>query len=183
MTLIDGNVGTKATTDDTGDLRAPTLTDAAMSAPVVQAGAGGATPGGGMRVMKRNGQLEPVDLNKIVHAIARASEGLLGVDPMRVATRTISALADGATTNELDNLSIRTAAGLIVEEPNYSKLAARLLATVVDKEVRNQNIPCVETSSRRRSTSCSVLPAALLPATPKPANCPAASTLPSSSTT
>jgi ribonucleoside-diphosphate reductase alpha chain len=141
VTLIDGNVGTQATTDDTGALRAPTLTDAAMSAPVTQAGAGAATLGGGMRVMKRNGQLEPVDLNKIVHAIARASEGLLGVDPMRVATRTISALADGATTNELDNLSIRTAAGLIVEEPNYSKLAARLLATVVDKEVRNQNIP------------------------------------------
>ena len=60
---------------------------------------------------------------------------------MRVATRTISALADGATTRELDELSIRTAAGLIVEEPNYSKLAARLLATYVDKEVRNQNIP------------------------------------------
>ena len=39
------------------------------------------------------------------------------------------------------NLSIRTAAGLIVDEPNYSKLASRLLATVVDKEVRNQNIP------------------------------------------
>jgi ribonucleoside-diphosphate reductase alpha chain len=91
--------------------------------------------------MKRNGSLEPVDVNKIVNAIARASEGLLGVDPMRVATRTISALADGATTRELDELSIRTAAGLIVEEPNYSKLASRLLATVIDKEVRNQNIP------------------------------------------
>lgn len=95
----------------------------------------------GMRVTKRNGAVEPVDLNKIVNAIARASEGLLGVDPMRVATRTISALADGATTRELDELSIRTAAGLIVDEPNYSKLASRLLATIIDKEVRNQNIP------------------------------------------
>ena len=94
-----------------------------------------------MRVKKRSGALEPVDVNKIVNAIARASEGLLGVDPMRVATRTISALADGASTRELDDLSIRTAAGLIVEEPTYSKLASRLLATVIDKEVRNQNIP------------------------------------------
>jgi ribonucleoside-diphosphate reductase alpha chain len=118
----------------------PTLTDAAKSA-VAPAPAVTTGPNGGMRVMKRNGQLEPVDLNKIVNAIARASEGLLGVDPMRVATRTISALADRASTGELDNLSIRTAAGLIVEEPNYSKLAARLLATVIDKEVRNQNIP------------------------------------------
>ncbi len=96
---------------------------------------------GGMQVRKRNGVLEPVDVNKIVNAIARAAQGLRGVDPMRVATRTISALADGATTRELDELSIRTAAGLIIEEPAYSRLAARLLATVVDKEVRNQNIP------------------------------------------
>ncbi len=95
----------------------------------------------GMRVRKRNGDLEPVDVNKIVNAVARCAEGLTGVDPMRVATRTISALADGATTRELDELSIRTAAGLIVTEPNYSKLAARLLSTCVDKEVRNQNIP------------------------------------------
>ncbi|MEM8705747.1 MAG: ribonucleoside-diphosphate reductase subunit alpha, partial [Actinomycetota bacterium] len=94
-----------------------------------------------MRVKKRNGSLEPVDLNKIVNAIARASEGLMGVDPMVVSTRTISALADGSTTQELDELSIRTAAGLIVEEPNYSKLAARMLATYIDKEVRNQNVP------------------------------------------
>jgi len=94
-----------------------------------------------MRVKKRNGTLEPVDLNKIVNAVARASEGLIGVDPMVVSTRTISALADGSTTQELDELSIRTAAGLIVEEPNYSKLAARMLATYVDKEVRNQNVP------------------------------------------
>ena len=64
-----------------------------------------------MRVKKRSGALEPVDVNKIVNSIARASEGLLGVDPMRVATRTISALADGASTRELDDLSIRTAAG------------------------------------------------------------------------
>ncbi|MCY4069574.1 MAG: ribonucleoside-diphosphate reductase subunit alpha [Acidimicrobiaceae bacterium] len=94
-----------------------------------------------MRVRKRNGSLEPVNVNKIINAVARAAEGLLGVDPLTISTRTISALADGATTRQLDELSIRTAAGLIVEEPNYSKLAARMLATYIDKEVRNQNIP------------------------------------------
>lgn len=97
--------------------------------------------GSRMRVRKRNGTLEPVDVNKIVNAIARACEGLRGVDPMRVATRTISAVAEGATTRELDELSIRAAAALMVEEPAYSKLAARLLATVIDKEVRDQTIP------------------------------------------
>ena len=93
-----------------------------------------------MRVRKRDGSLEPVDLNKIVRAVARCAKGLENVDPMRVATRTISGLVDGATTEDLDNLSIRTAAALIAEEPNYSKLAARLLATVIDKEVQNQDI-------------------------------------------
>ena len=110
------------------------LTTVADAAPVT------ATPTT-MHVLKRNGSLEPVDVNKIVNAVARAAEGLLGVDPLTVSTRTIAALADGATTRELDELSIRTAAGLIVEEPNYSKLAARMLATYIDKEVRNQNIP------------------------------------------
>jgi len=94
-----------------------------------------------MRVRKRNGSFEPVDVNKIVNAVAQAAEGLLGVDPLTISTRTIAALADGATTRQLDELSIRTAAGLIVEEPNYSKLAARMLATYIAKEVRNQNIP------------------------------------------
>ena len=142
MTLIDDGVGTTATETEPDAAEAPTLTDTSRSE--ARRPGGGRHGAGGaavMRVKKRNGSLEPVDLNKIVNAIARASEGLLGVDPMRVATRTISALADGASTRELDDLSIRTAAGLIVEEPNYSKLASRLLATVIDKEVRNQNIP------------------------------------------
>ncbi len=94
----------------------------------------------GMRVRKRDGSLEAVDLNKIVRAVARCSAGLDHVDAMRVATRTISGLVDGATTEDLDNLSIRTAASFIAEEPNYSRLAARLLATVIDKEVQNQDI-------------------------------------------
>ncbi|MEP7242165.1 MAG: ribonucleoside-diphosphate reductase subunit alpha [Gammaproteobacteria bacterium] len=93
-----------------------------------------------MRVKKRNGSGEPVDVNKIVRAVSRCCVGLTDVDPLRVATKTISGLYDGATTRELDQLSIQTSAALIVEEPQYAKLAARLLSTFVDKEVRNQEI-------------------------------------------
>jgi ribonucleoside-diphosphate reductase alpha chain len=93
-----------------------------------------------MRVKKRNGSSEPVDVNKIVRAVGRCCVGLTDVDSMRVATKTISGLYDGATTRELDQLSIQTAAALIVEEPQYARLAARLLSTFVDKEVRNQEI-------------------------------------------
>ena len=95
---------------------------------------------GGMKVQKRNGSFEPVDLNKIVRAVSRCAEGLAGVDSMRIATRTISGLYDGASTSELDRLSIQTAASLTAEEPQYSKLAARLLATYIDKEVQAQEI-------------------------------------------
>ena len=96
--------------------------------------------GSRLQVQKRNGALAPVDLNKIVRAVERCAKGLDDVDPMRVATRTISGLYDGATTAELDRLSIQTAAALTAEEPQYSRLAARLLAMYIDKEVRNQDI-------------------------------------------
>jgi ribonucleoside-diphosphate reductase alpha chain len=93
-----------------------------------------------MQVRKRNGDGENVDVNKIVRAVERWAGDLDDVDPLRVATKTISGLYDGATTAELDRLSIQTAAEMIGEEPQYSKLAARLLAGYVDKEVRGQGI-------------------------------------------
>jgi hypothetical protein len=46
----------------------------------------------------------------------------------------------GATTAELDRLSIQTAAEMTGEEPQYSRLAARLLAAYIGKEVRGQGI-------------------------------------------
>ena len=93
-----------------------------------------------IQVRKRDGSVEPVDVNKIVRAVSRCCTGLAHADARRVATRTISGLYDGATTKELDELSIRTAASLMAEEPEYSSLAARLLATYIDKEVSGQGI-------------------------------------------
>ncbi|MEU8240190.1 ribonucleoside-diphosphate reductase subunit alpha [Actinoplanes missouriensis] len=93
-----------------------------------------------MQVRKRNGETEPVDVNKIVTAVERWVADLDEVDPLRVATKTISGLYDGATTAELDKLSIQTAAELIGEEPQYSRLAARLLAAFVEQEVREEGV-------------------------------------------
>lgn len=93
-----------------------------------------------MQVRKRNGSLEPVDINKIVRAITRCCVNLPSVDSLKIATKTISGIYDGATTQELDKLSIQTAASLIFEEPEYSKLGARLLNQYIEKEVRNQEI-------------------------------------------
>jgi len=98
------------------------------------------TPTTTMSVRKRNGSLEFVSVDKIIRAVERSSVGLSAVDPMRVAIKTIGGLYDGSTTKELDSLSIQTAASLIAEEPEYSRLAARLLTRFVEKEVQNQNI-------------------------------------------
>ena len=97
-------------------------------------------PEAAMRVKKRNGALEPVDVSKIIRAVQLCAAGLTQVDPMRIAVKTIGGLYDGSTTRELDQLNIQTAASLIAEEPEYSRLAGRLLANFVEKEVAAQNI-------------------------------------------
>ena len=104
---------------------------------------------GQMRVTKRNGGQEVVDVNKIVRAVTRSGEGLHAVDPLRVALKTIGGLYDGATTRELDELSIRTAAALTAEEPEYGQLAARLLGAYIDKEVSGQEIQSFSQSIAR----------------------------------
>ena len=93
-----------------------------------------------MRVKKRNGDLEPVDVTKIINVVLACASHLKEVDPMRVATKVISGLYDGTSTKELDKLCIQTASSLIGEDPNYSKLASRLMARYIDEEVQNQNI-------------------------------------------
>ena len=65
MTVIDDNAATSEQATITG--AAPKLTDTAK-APV----AASQPTAGGMRVKKRSGALEPVDVNKIVRAIGRA---------------------------------------------------------------------------------------------------------------
>ena len=93
-----------------------------------------------MRVCKRNGDLEPVDVNKIINVVLACADNIKGVDPMRVAAKVISGLYDGASTKELDKLCIQTASLLIAEDPNYSLLASRLMSRYIDEEIQNQNI-------------------------------------------
>ena len=93
-----------------------------------------------MSVKKRDGSLEPVNVNKIINVVYACSSGLESVDPMRVATRAISGLYDGASTKELDELCIRTASLLISEDPQYSQLASRLMNRYIEEEVTSQQI-------------------------------------------
>ena len=93
-----------------------------------------------MQVRKRNGTLEPADVNKIVRAVARCCDGLPAVDPLRVATKTISGLYDGATTRELDGCRSTPPRCSSPRNPSTRGSPARLLATYIDKEVEGQEI-------------------------------------------
>ena len=93
-----------------------------------------------MRVRKRNGVLEPVDVVRITKKVARFGVDLKDINPYLIASKAISGIYDGVTTTELDSLLIQTSAMLIGDEPKYSKLAARLLTNFIDKEVGQQKI-------------------------------------------
>lgn len=88
-----------------------------------------------MHVIKRDGTREEVKIEKILHAVNRACRGIPNVESLEIAKRTIAGLHDGSTTEELDNLSIATAVMLMADEPNYSKVAARMLSENIRKEV------------------------------------------------
>lgn len=93
-----------------------------------------------MHVRKRNGSLEAVDLNKIVSSLQSYCSDLPNIDVFKIAQKTVGGLVDGVGTRELDLLSVRTAKDLIIEDPVYSKVAARILANVIHKEVSGQDI-------------------------------------------
>ncbi|MFC6084074.1 ribonucleoside-diphosphate reductase subunit alpha [Sphaerisporangium aureirubrum] len=101
-----------------------------------------------VRVRGRDGSAEPVDLGRLVRAVERRAAGLGDVDPLRVATRTIAGLYDGVTAAEVERLAVQTAAELIGEEPQYSRLAARLLSACVADEVRGQGVASFSRSIR-----------------------------------
>lgn len=88
-----------------------------------------------MHVIKRDGTKEEVKIEKILHAVDRACRGIPNVVSLEIAKRTINGLHDGSTTQELDDLSIATAVMLMGDEPNYSKVAARMLSESIRKEV------------------------------------------------
>ncbi|MDW5322453.1 ribonucleoside-diphosphate reductase subunit alpha [Plantactinospora sp. KLBMP9567] len=100
------------------------------------------------RVRGRDGGTAPADVATIARALRHEADDLSDVDPVRVATRAVNGLPDGATAAELHRLCVQTAADLIGEEPQYSRLAARLLAGYLDQEVRGQGVGSFSESIR-----------------------------------
>jgi ribonucleoside-diphosphate reductase alpha chain len=92
-----------------------------------------------MHVRKRNGELEPVNMDKIVGSIKRVC-GDLDIDSTKIAIKTVGGLYDGVTTRELDLLSIQTALGFMLEDPKFGKATTLLQSNFIAKEVADQGV-------------------------------------------
>ncbi|MDG4811698.1 ribonucleoside-diphosphate reductase subunit alpha [Hydrogenovibrio sp. 3SP14C1] len=80
-----------------------------------------------MNVAKRNGETEPLDLEKIHRVITWAAEGLENVSVSEVELRSHIQFYDGMKTSDIHETIIKSAADLISENaPDYQHLAARL---------------------------------------------------------
>ena len=90
----------------------------------------------GTKVKKRNGNLEPLNLDKIHTMVECACGGLSGVSPSQVEINSGIQFYDGITTNEIQEILVRSASDLIcLDSPNYQFVAARLLLFGLYKQV------------------------------------------------
>ncbi len=80
-----------------------------------------------MKVTKRDGRTEPIDLDKIHRVVDWAAKGLDNVSVSQVELRSHIQFYDGIRTGDIHETIIKSAADLISEEtPDYQYLAARL---------------------------------------------------------
>ena len=90
-----------------------------------------------INVVKRDGTKESFDANKINAAILKACEGLPDQisKVVQVATELQLTLFDGITTEQLDEAVIQTVLQNVKDDPDYDKIAARLLLKTVYKQI------------------------------------------------
>ena len=92
-----------------------------------------------IKVQKRDGKLENLDINKIHFVVEEACEGLSGVSSSQIEMNANIQFYDGMTTKDIQNVLVRSANDLIsLEAPNYQYAAARLLSYDVRKEAHGQ---------------------------------------------
>jgi ribonucleoside-diphosphate reductase alpha subunit len=78
-----------------------------------------------MRVVKRNGQKEPVSFDKVLQRIRKSARGL-SVTADIIAQQVLARIVDGIKTSDLDELTAQMAASLCTTHPDWGVLAARI---------------------------------------------------------
>ena len=90
----------------------------------------------GLKVKKRNGSIEPLDLEKMHKMVEEACHDLAGVSASQVEMQSGIQFYDGITTLEIQEILIKSASDLIdLDHPNYQFVAARLLLFSVRKKL------------------------------------------------
>jgi ribonucleoside-diphosphate reductase alpha chain len=90
----------------------------------------------GLKVKKRDGRVQNIDLEKMHIMVDAACQGLAGVSASQVEIQSGIQFYDGISTSEIQEILIRSASDLIDEEhPNYQFVAARLLLFGLRKQL------------------------------------------------
>ena len=100
----------------------------------------------GTKVKKRNGSIEPLNLEKMHVMVEQACEGIAGVSASQVEINSGIQFYDGISTGEIQEILIRSASDLIdLDHSNYQFVAARLLLFSLRKNLfgRLHDIPPV----------------------------------------
>ena len=79
-----------------------------------------------MFVIKRDGSQEEVSFDKILHRIKKVSDGL-EVNVHEITQKVCSRIHNNVNTHELDEFASQLCSSLIIEHPDYGKLASRLV--------------------------------------------------------
>ena len=106
----------------------------------------------GTKVLKRDGKTEPLDLNKLHVMVEEACIDLAGVSASQVEMQSGIQFYDGITTEEIQEILIRSASDLIsLDHPNYQFVAARLLLFALRKQLygRMHDTPTVRAHIER----------------------------------
>ena len=95
-----------------------------------------------IKVTKRDGRLEPFDLDKVHRVLEWATNGVSGVSISEIELKANLQLYDGIEAYDIHELLIKSAAELISDNtPNYQYVAARLVNYKLRKEVYGQYEP------------------------------------------
>ena len=90
----------------------------------------------GTNVKKRNGSIEPLNLEKLHRMVESACKGLSGVSASQVEIQSGIQFYNGITTDEIQKILVRSASDLIdLDHPNYQFVAARLLLSGLRKQL------------------------------------------------
>ena len=90
----------------------------------------------GIMIVKRDGTKENLNIDKIHFVVEEACKDLAGVSSSQIEMNANLQFYDGMTTEEIQEILIRSANDLIsLENPNYQTAAARLLSYTVNKQV------------------------------------------------